>query len=239
MDDNNNVENNTDENVSLFDMYGVDQPIKHNEPKIAPVIKEENEVFEEETTSTQEQITNNEQDSSSDEVINNNIQEDNANEDNKEINSISDIDNNSNESTNNSDSQDDELIRTFVGPAYDKFVNGKFNIGAFFFTSAYFFYRKMTVYGIIYAIFNLIAPAIIRLPVRIAAGFLANKMYLDYAKDQVEMIKESTQGGSDLQVTSMLKDSGGTSIAFAIGMLIVISIISAAISTMLTTLSNS
>ena len=260
MNNDNNTENVEEESVSLFDMYGVDQTIRHKEPTIKPVIEEEEENEEvteevkeednsneetpeeennhEEENNSEEESDNDKQEETSDEV-NNDEQEEKVEEEEKDINSLKDIDNKDKEETsNNSNSEDEELVRTFVGNAYDKFLNGKFNVGAFFLGSSYFFYRKMTLYGIIYTAINLIAPNIIKLVVWIAAGFLTNKIYLDFAKGQVEMIKENLNDKTEAYVNDILKDQGGTSVAYAIGMTVVVGIVSGLITFMLSLVAN-
>ena len=49
---------------------------------------------------------------------------------------------------------DDELLKEFIGKNYEKITTRRFNIAAFFFNSLYMFYRKMFGYGILtYLIF--------------------------------------------------------------------------------------
>lgn len=130
----------------------------------------------------------------------------------------------------NTNPVDDEYVQAFVGPNYQDFVQSQFNIGAFFLAQIYFFYRKMFLYGLaIYAveltILMLTGKVYIGLIVSLGFGFLTNKIYLNFARNKVNKLKQKYQGG-DLKM--MCEKKGGTSVGFAIlGM--VIEVISALI----------
>lgn len=118
----------------------------------------------------------------------------------------------------NTNPVDDEYVQAFVGPNYQDFVQSQFNIGAFFLAQIYFFYRKMFLYGLaIYAveltILMLTGKVYIGLIVSLGFGFLTNKIYLSFARNKVNKLKQKYQGG-DLKM--MCEKKGGTSVGFAI-----------------------
>ena len=54
-------------------------------------------------------------------------------------------------------SDEDELIKAYIGPNYDKLLNSKFNVGAFLVTPLYLCYRKLFLYGFLLFIINLVS----------------------------------------------------------------------------------
>ena len=99
--------------------------------------------------------------------------------------------------TTNNSFDDDELLKEFIGKNYDKIANNPFNFAGFFFTTAYLFYRKMFLYGMILffasTLVSLLAGNIFA-PIIVGAlvGFLVNKVYLNYAKKKIASIKKDS-----------------------------------------------
>ena len=58
--------------------------------------------------------------------------------------------------TNFNTTDEKVLLKAFIGKNYEKITNRLFNFSGFFFTSFYFFYRKMFLFGIILFILNFI-----------------------------------------------------------------------------------
>ena len=136
-------------------------------------------------------------------------------------NSISNqaIPNQQQEPNNNQDDNEEEnLLEAFVGPAYLDFVNGGFNVGAFFLTSLYFFYRKMFLYGLAFFIGQIGLSIILKqfyfaFIVNLACGFLTNKIYIGFAKGKVKKLSKKYSGG---ELLSKCEEKGGTSVGLVI-----------------------
>lgn len=119
-----------------------------------------------------------------------------------------------NNSNNNVNDSDDKYVEAFVGPAYQDFVNGAFNVGAFFLTSLYFFYRKMFLYGLAFFIGQIGLSIILKqfyiaFIVNLACGFLANKIYIGFAKGKVKKLSKKYSEG---ELLSKCEEKGGTSV---------------------------
>ncbi len=112
----------------------------------------------------------------------------------------------------------DELLKSFIGPNYDKFLMRPFNFAAFFFTWMYYFYRKMTLYGIIILILQgvisyfLIDTPYAVLVINIFCGFLTNKLYANFALRKINKELISSAGKSTDFVKGVCSVKGGRSI---------------------------
>ena len=125
---------------------------------------------------------------------------------------------------------DEELLKAYIGDSYDSFLNKKFNIGAFFLTGIYCFYRKMIVYGAIICVVELILSlakilSLLSIGICIAAGIYGNRIYLNYAKKHIEKIKASNPGMARDQLLDVCRHDGGVSTVYAIGLTVVIAVI--------------
>ena len=125
---------------------------------------------------------------------------------------------NSNNITQSNDSNDDELLKAFIGNNYNKITTRRFNIPGFFFTSFYMFYRKMFLYGILVFIVDLIIINLIKnslimsILIGIVVGLFVNKLYLYYAKKKINKIKlENSQKSID-ELKNICTIKGGTSV---------------------------
>ncbi len=118
----------------------------------------------------------------------------------------------------NTNFNDDELLRAFIGNNYEKITTRPFNFAGFFFTSLYMFYRKMFLYGILLFIVSLLISNfiiknvfIVSVLLGIVVGFLVNKVYLYYAKKQINKIKSENPQKSNEELKNICSTKGGTS----------------------------
>ena len=114
---------------------------------------------------------------------------------------------------------DDTFRRTWMGNLYDKANTKKFNIPAFFFTGYYFFYRKMYLFGILFAILAVVLPIISN----IICGFAFYPLYKSYINKQLNKYKSNSQSPGSL--IDIAKRKGGTSIIALIISLVILFII--------------
>ncbi len=117
----------------------------------------------------------------------------------------------------NVNSNDEELLRAFIGNNYDKITTKRFNFAGFFFTTCYLFYRKMFLYGLLFflinfVIVNIIKSFIINLLLCIVVGFFVNKIYLHYAKKKIAKIKLENPQKNIEELKSICSNKGGTSV---------------------------
>lgn len=123
---------------------------------------------------------------------------------------------------NNENSFDDEeLLEVFIGKNYNKITNNPFNFAGFFFTTAYLFYRKMFLYGMILFFANIIISllsgnAYVSIIIGAGVGFLVNKVYLGYAKKKIANIKLKNASKSFEEIKMICSKKGGTSIGLVI-----------------------
>ena len=128
---------------------------------------------------------------------------------------------------------DDALLRSFVGPNYEKISGRPINFAAFFFSYIYMFYRKMYVYGIValiifFALMYFLPSSLMGLSliINIALLLAFNPIYMKYSKSKVEEIKNKKQGKSQTELMEITRNEGGVStrnIFIAVGVSILIS----------------
>ena len=112
----------------------------------------------------------------------------------------------------------DEMLRSFIGPNYDKILRRPFNFGAFFFTFLYFFYRKMTLYGIIILIVQLVASyflsnyAYLLIIINLVCTFSANRLYEHFAINKINKLLIDNTEKNLLEVKGMCYQAGGRSV---------------------------
>ena len=109
-------------------------------------------------------------------------------------------------------SNDDELLKAFIG----------INFAGFFFGTFYMFYRKMFLYSILlfivttiilsFCIKNVLIAFIISILFRIVVGLLINKVYLFYAKKKINIIKVENPQKSIEELKNICSSKGGTSV---------------------------
>ena len=138
-----------------------------------------------------------------------------------------------------------DLLRLYIGPNAIKFLSitkglketnykksRSFNVAAFFFPLAWFFYRKIYFEGLFVALFIPIIvslifpdlPSILYTSLHIAIGMYANRYYLESASKKVDQIIAS--GLSERELRKKVKKRGGVSeIGAVLGVLLTASII--------------
>ena len=119
-------------------------------------------------------------------------------------------------------SNDDELLKAFIGNNYEKITTRPFNFAGFFFGTFYMFYRKMFLYSILlfivttiilsFCIKNVLIAFIISILFRIVVGLLINKVYLFYAKKKINIIKVENPQKSIEELKNICSSKGGTSV---------------------------
>ena len=126
----------------------------------------------------------------------------------------------SNQMSYNNYSNDDELLKEFIGKNYDKITTRKFSFSGLFFSFGYMFYRKMFLYGFVLSVIELIivnfVPAtissIITLVIMVLCGLFVNKLYVGYAKKKIEKIKLENRNKDFSSLKTLCMMNGGTSI---------------------------
>ena len=110
-------------------------------------------------------------------------------------------------------------MKAFIGKNYEKITTRNFNFSAFFFSSLYVLYRKMFWQGLVLycAMFvssNLLGSIgkVISLVIALATGLMFNKIYVKYATDEVEKIKQQNPNGNSNAINLVCFSKGGTSV---------------------------
>ena len=133
-------------------------------------------------------------------------------------NLISNNNNNLNQNLISNDySNDEELIKAFIGPNYEKITHNIFNFSGFFFSFLYMYYRKMFLYGILLFLFSTLInffsknffPGII---INAILGLAFNQLYLYYVKNKITKIKNENPNLSNEELKNICASKGGTSI---------------------------
>ena len=123
---------------------------------------------------------------------------------------------------------ENDYVRDYIGNNSEKLMNRPFNFSAFFFSYAYFFYRKQFLLGIIamaiylgvpyFAVkqnldFNIwfIGTSVIS---GIVFGLLFNKLYTNKARNAVKKIMMGNNGLDQFSISGVLQKKGGTSFVF-------------------------
>ena len=115
--------------------------------------------------------------------------------------------------------KNEELVEAFIGTKYNEFKAQTFNIGAFLAGPYYLFYRKMVLYAIITIIIEFILGVLIpyaSIFIGLLLGFVANKIYLDFAKNKVAKIKITYPNKNMTELKELCKLKGGPSSAILI-----------------------
>ena len=128
--------------------------------------------------------------------------------------------------TSNSISTDD-LLKEFVGKNYEKISKRKFNLSALFLGGTYFLYRKMIMIGILFTLLmvgiqlsmlfiNPIITLVLSLILSVVFCLVFNKMYINNAKKNIEIIKKNNTNKSITDLKKICNKKGGTNVALAI-----------------------
>lgn len=111
---------------------------------------------------------------------------------------------------------DEELLKAFVGNNYEKITTNAFNVAGFFFPSFYMFYRKMFLYGILAFLINIAIVNVVKLSTsmvfNLIVGLFINQLYLSYAKNKINKIKFKNSNKSFNEIKEICVSKGGTSI---------------------------
>ena len=128
-------------------------------------------------------------------------------------------------SSSNTNIENEELLKVFIGNNYEKIIKNQFNFPAFFLGSIYFVYRKMYLYGFIIFILNLIISNVIEnymiaypisLFLFILIGFFIDKIYIKFAKKKIEKIKSQNTEKNFEGIKNICVQEGRTSTNSAI-----------------------
>lgn len=114
--------------------------------------------------------------------------------------------------------EDEVLIRGFIGKKYDKFINKRFFIPAFFFGGLYYIYRKMYVLGFsLYLltiattsfIDNVFVSLFLNILLSTCYGLFFGPSYMKFSKSKVEKIKNNHFENAE-DMLNVCNKSGGT-----------------------------
>ena len=119
--------------------------------------------------------------------------------------------------TNTNFTNDEELLRAFIGNNYEKITTRPFNFAGFFFTTFYMFYRKMFLYSILLFLVNLVVLNVINnfivsILFNVVVGLFVNKVYLYYANKKVDKIKLQNLEKDVNELKEICATKGGTSV---------------------------
>lgn len=148
------------------------------------------------------------------------------NDSSQESISLSSLRNNNSTFNNNYvNSNNEELLKIFIGKNYEKITTRKFNFAGFFFSTFYLLYRKMFLYSVLvflidFLIINFI-NGFIAIAVNILVGLFVNKIYVSSAKKKVEKIKVKNFQKSSEEIKDMCLKKGGTSVGQIFGGMLV------------------
>ena len=112
----------------------------------------------------------------------------------------------------------DEILKEYIGPNYSKFIARPFNFAAFFFTALYYFYRKMTLYGIIIIILSSVIAYFLPdklyalLIINVLCGFLTNKLYGHFALKKINKALVKYAGNGKEYIKGACSVLGGRSL---------------------------
>lgn len=119
--------------------------------------------------------------------------------------------------TQNNINEDELLLECFIGSKYYNIRNSKFNLGALFAAPLYFFYRKMTLYGILFIAIDILLTIFFKNQYTSSILFLVaavtiNNIYINFAQKKIAKIKEKNQGKTLDELKVICSNKGGTSV---------------------------
>lgn len=119
--------------------------------------------------------------------------------------------------TSQATTNNEDLLKAFIGKNYEKITTRPFNFAGFFFSTFYMFYRKMFLYSFILFLINLTIinftnQFIITILFNIVVGFLVNKIYLYYAKNSIDKIVSQNLTKTNDELINICANKGGTSV---------------------------
>ena len=213
------TENDNDQIVSIVNENNTNESMNNNTTNFSNILTNNNSSDNTKPPEINNELNTIKQDNTNEEINSSadSINISNTNNDNIETLSLNEPINNNIINSNNNQTDEEELLKAFIGKNYDKITTRPFNIAGFFFTTFYLFYRKMFLYGIILFFINFIISIIIKnfiiiLLLGIIVGFLINKLYLNYAKKKIEKIKLKNSEKNIEELKIICSTKGGTSI---------------------------
>ena len=111
----------------------------------------------------------------------------------------------------------EELLKSFIGNNYGKITTKPFNFAGFFFTTFYMFYRKMFGYALLVflidiIILNVIKISAVTLVFNVLVGLFVNKIYLFYANKKITKLKLQNPQKNTEELKKICAAKGGTSV---------------------------
>ena len=124
---------------------------------------------------------------------------------------------------NSNESLDNKLLYAYIGKNYQTIMNKTFSCSAFFLNEYYMFYRKMYIPALILSVLlSIIArfsskyAGIVLIIIYFILGFVFNKLYVKYAKYQVNKIKVENPDLSENELINLCLDKGGTNLIYVL-----------------------
>lgn len=110
--------------------------------------------------------------------------------------------------------EEEQLIYEYIGNNHKKIVHKRFNFTALFFGPLYYFYRKMTIYGILLTLLNVVLLNFFPLGILVLClfcGLFTNKIYVNYAKNKINIIQKRNMDAGVPALLLICEKEGGTS----------------------------
>lgn len=128
---------------------------------------------------------------------------------------------------------DEDYIKSYIGPNYEKISGQSFSIPAFFLGPFYLLYRKLWLFAVIYIITFLLlisytsdsSTLLVLVVTQLYLGLKFNSIYLNYTNKKIEEIKISNPDKSSTELLNICKKKGGVNPQLTIIIVIFIIII--------------
>lgn len=125
--------------------------------------------------------------------------------------------------TSNINSSDEEYIKTYIGPNYEKISKNKFSIPTLFLGVYHLLYRKMWLAAIGWIILNFLSMIFIKkyniilsIAINIIMGLNFSKLYLEQTQTKVEQIKQQNLDKTNQEILQICRKKGGVSVIIPI-----------------------
>ena len=110
--------------------------------------------------------------------------------------------------------EEEQLIYEYIGYNHKKTVHKRFNFAALFFGPLYYFYRKMTVFGILLLLVNVVLMNYFPLGILVLClfcGLFTNKIYVSHVKKKINIIEKRNMDAGLPALLLICENEGGTS----------------------------
>lgn len=110
--------------------------------------------------------------------------------------------------------EEEQLIYEYIGNNHNKIVHKRFNFAALCFGPLYYFYRKMTIYGILLTLLNVVLFNFFPLGILVLClfcGLFTNKIYVNYVKNKINIIQKRNMDAGVPALLLICEKEGGTS----------------------------